>query len=157
MKSKRFRKLFAYMLMLQSILILFALFIEKIIDLIVKKYKISSKMEILIIIVGLLIGVFAIRMISRQLYTLLTFDPIAKSIFSDEQKDDFLKLLKKISNKKELTKSENIRLQLYIDNSPLPTDFIEKQTKKDEFTIWQRIGLILTIIYILLFIRKGKS
>lgn len=157
MNKIRLSKLIVYVILLQVLLTLFALLIEKIIELTVKQFNVSIKMEILIIFSILIFGLLMLYVIYRQIYSLLVFEPLSSSIFSETEKKSFWILLNKIKNREVLNSDEKIELQQYIDKSPLPTDFVSTYSTNLRLTKWNKIVLVITLIVLSILISNKRN
>jgi hypothetical protein len=157
MKQKKVVKLLIYVFVIQFISILFALLIEKIIDQIALKFDIHLNMEILFLFITLIFGLLILYIVYSQLYSLLTFEPITNSIFSENEKSNFLILLKKIKQGIKLDDNEKNVLQSYIDKSPLPSDFVDKYSTNFYLSSWNKIVLLFALVVLSLLIRKKEN
>ena len=149
-------KLLIYIFIVQVLSILFAILIEKSIDLIVEKFNVKMKMEILIIFGVLILGLIMLYVIYKQIYSLLVFEPITNSIFSEDEKKAFWTLLNKMKNGTTLSEKEKEELQKYIDKSPLPTDFVSTYSSSLKLTRWNKIILVIMMILLSLLIKNKK-
>ena len=154
MNQKRKAKLLLYVLAIQLISILFALLIEKTTDLIVKKFNINLNMEIFYLIFILILLAGFMYLVYRQIYSLLLFESISTQIASTNERTHFYQLLKKVQNKEVLTDSQKNKLQNYIDKSPLPRDFLSKQTTAFNISLWGKIVLFIVLIFLYFSLKK---
>jgi hypothetical protein len=111
-------------------------------------------MEILYLVITLLLLSGFMYIVYRQIYSLLLFDTISNQIASSYKKNHFYKLLKKVQNNEKLTEHEEKTLQNYIDNSPLPRDFIRKQKETFNISFWGKILLFILIVYLFFSLKK---
>lgn len=128
MNKNKLSKLLSYIILIQIISILFALLIERIIDLLVQLLEISLGPQILLLLLIVVLGLLIFWIIYRKILRILLFEPISESILSEKQKNDFLILLKKVKNKDTLSKYQKSKLEYFVRRSPLPSDFVAKQT-----------------------------
>jgi len=154
MNQKRKAKILFYVIAIQLISILFALLIEKVIDLVVKKFCINLDMEILYLFLILILLAGFMYVVYRQIYSLLLFDSISNQIATSNERTHFYKLLKKVQNNEVLTDYQKTKLQSYIDKSPLPHDFLSKQTTSFNISFWQKILLFIVIVYLYFSLKK---
>ncbi len=150
-------KLLIYIFIVQVLSILFAILIEKSIGLIVEKFNVKMKMEILIILGVLIIGLIMLYVIYKQIYSLLVFEPITNSIFSEDEKKAFWTLLNKMKNGTKLSEKEKEELQIYVDKSPLPTDFVSTYSSSLKLTSWNKIILLIVMVLLSLLIKIKKN
>lgn len=157
MKSKRREKIFLLLLTIQFTLILFGLLIEKLIRRTVILFHMNELIEILVIFLVLVLSVFLMYSVYNRVYSLLTFEPLAKGILTEPHKRSFLKLLEKVKQKKTLSRYEKAKLQFFINKSPLPKDFIAKHSNAFSLSFWQKIVITLITISLSLGLKHSKK
>lgn len=157
MNKKRIVKLLFYLFLLQFLSIIFALLIEKFLDLLVKIFNMSLGTEILLIVLIMAIGFSLFYSVYKQICSLLLFDPIAKNIMTDADRKLFYEYLLKVKNNEKLTDHQKAKLNYYIIRSPLPKDFLIKQTSPFYFTLWTRIVILLIFIYLYIVNKLSKD